>query len=110
MLRLLLKPQRVFMQDGASSHTAHVTVDWLADHGVKVMQPWPARSTDLNPMEVIWGQLQRAIDQEGPLERSQLKKYVWEKWNAIPQSVIDATVRTFNGKLKACIKKGGATL
>ena len=38
------------MQDGATSHTAHRTLNFLQAHRVNVL-PWPSKSPDLNPFE-----------------------------------------------------------
>ena len=45
----------IFMHDGADSHRALTTVQYLKDVNVDVMQ-WPARSPDLSPIENIWSQ------------------------------------------------------
>ena len=41
----------VFMQDGARVHTANATLAYLDRKQVKVLQNWPPRSPDLNPIE-----------------------------------------------------------
>ena len=37
-----------FMHDGDGAHTAKKTKKFLDDAGVKVLEPWPAHSPDLN--------------------------------------------------------------
>jgi hypothetical protein len=45
----------VFMQDGASAHTAASTLKFIRDElGVQLMVGWPARSPQLNPTENLW--------------------------------------------------------
>ena len=46
------------MQDNAHPHVAGVTTQFLQQNNVNVM-PWPAASSDLNPIELIWDQLGR---------------------------------------------------
>ncbi|KAI2648215.1 Transposable element Tc1 transposase [Labeo rohita] len=44
----------IFQQDLAPAHTAKSTKSWLHDHGVGVLD-WPANSSDMNPIENLWG-------------------------------------------------------
>ena len=40
----------LFQQDLTPAHSAKMTSNWFADHGITVLH-WPANSTDLNPIE-----------------------------------------------------------
>ena len=44
----------IFQQDLAPAHSAKATSTWLKDHGIPVLD-WPANSLDLNPIENLWG-------------------------------------------------------
>jgi hypothetical protein len=102
---------KVFMQDGAKSHTAVASQEWLKKNRVNYIEDWPARSPDLNPIEKLWSILQQAVDKRGPTDEESLKQFVQEEWDAAcPQSVIDSTVMTWHRSLRACIKKKGITL
>ncbi len=50
----------IFQQDLAPAHTAKSTKSWLNDHGVDVLD-WPANSSDLNPIENLWGIVKRKM-------------------------------------------------
>jgi len=41
-------------QDKASCHTAKSTTDWLEQHDVEVVEGWPTKGDDINPMENLW--------------------------------------------------------
>ena len=43
----------VFQQDNAPIHTARATTEYFHAMGINVL-PWPARSSDVNPIENAW--------------------------------------------------------
>ncbi|GFV39214.1 DDE_3 domain-containing protein [Trichonephila clavipes] len=51
-------PEAIFEQDNARPHTATVAHDFLRHFQTL---PWPARSSDLSPVEHVWGQLKRQM-------------------------------------------------
>ncbi|CDR00921.1 unnamed protein product, partial [Oncorhynchus mykiss] len=53
-------PDMTLQHDNATSHTAHSVCDFLQDRNVSVL-PWPAKSSDLNPIEHIWDLLDRRV-------------------------------------------------
>ena len=50
----------ILMQDNAPAHTAQVSMTFIDDTGISVLN-WPAWSPDLNPTEHTWGILSRRI-------------------------------------------------
>ena len=58
----------VFMQDGAPAHTSKKTQGWckenLANHWEKTQ--WSGNTTDLNPIEDMWGYLQEILNKRDP--------------------------------------------
>ena len=68
---------------------------------------WPPRSPDLNPIETMWSIVAREVDLRGPIERSELVKFVREEWDKIPQSTVDALVLSFGKRMRECAKKDG---
>ena len=43
----------IFQQDKASCHTAKSTKRWLEQHGVGVVEDWPTKGDDINPMRTF---------------------------------------------------------
>ena len=75
--------QLVFMQDGAAPHTAAATKAWLARHGVKIFEDWPANSPDVNPIEHLWAYLEKRLQHRQCRTDDQLWELVNNEWNNI---------------------------
>ena len=54
----------VFQQDNASIHHSRLSMNWLDDNNVDVLD-WAAVSTDLNPIENAWEMLARTVYDNG---------------------------------------------
>jgi transposase len=50
----------ITLKHDATSHTVCYVRDFLEDRNVSVL-PWPAKSTDLNPIEHVWDLLDRRV-------------------------------------------------
>ena len=99
-----------FVQDGARSHIDHHVMKYLVSKKVNTVPDWPARSPDLNPIEVMWARIQRLVDKHAPTDKEELKNFWQKEWELIPQSEVDKLVMSFTDRLKACIINKGATL
>lgn len=98
----------VFQQDGAAAHRSRATMDGLKKRGIKVLENWPPRSPDFNPIEQLWSRIARIVSDLGAVEESELQAAVQQAWNAISQAEIDKLVTSFTTKLARCIElKGG---
>jgi hypothetical protein len=52
----------ILMQDNAKPCTARIVSGYLQDVGIQVMN-WPARSPDLNPMEHLWNNMGKHLQE-----------------------------------------------
>ena len=99
-----------FMHDGAKTHTAKRTREWLAAKRVRVLRHWPPRSPDLNPIDTFWAIVQREVDAHGPTDADELRAFVLQAFHAIPQATVDALVDSFEVRLEELRRIGGRTL
>ena len=103
-------PDLWLVQDNARAHTSLLTRTAAARLGIPLLPGWPARSPDLNPIENLWGVLQRAVSNRGPSDRDELVRFVRAEWLAIPQNTIDHLVESFDGRVQRLLQQGGAHL
>jgi hypothetical protein len=99
-------PEKVFMQDGASCHTAKSTTQFFADKGIPLL-PWPAKSPDLNPIEHVWNIMKRRIKVETKADVIDLENAIIDAWNSISQEMINDLVLQFPHRLQKVIDGNG---
>ena len=78
----------IFQQDNAPIHTAGLTRKWLETHQIRLME-WPARSSDLNPIENVWSFMVRHVYSQGRqfLTVDALEDAIFKAWTAVDKSL-----------------------
>ena len=93
----------ILMHDNARPHVARICRQFLNKNNVNVL-PWPAVSSDMNPIEHIWDYLGRKVRARGNVHNlMDLENAIIQEWNNIPNVVIRRYVRSVRGRLAACI-------
>ena len=74
-----------YQNDNAPAHRARVVTTYIEGQDMNVLRQ-PARSSDLNPIDHLWDQLDRAIRQRDsqPSTLRELGQALLEEWNRIP--------------------------
>ena len=73
----------VFQQDGAKSHTAKATIEYLECNVTEVVSPhcWPPRSPDLNPLDYgIWLSIDQKVFKEKIRDLDHLIERLFHVW------------------------------
>ena len=73
-------------QDKASCHTAKSTERWLEQHGVAVVEGWPTKGDDINPIENLWAILDERLEDKKFKTEKGMKKKIRHLWNLIRPS------------------------
>uniref|UniRef100_A0A803J9K4 Transposase Tc1-like domain-containing protein n=1 Tax=Xenopus tropicalis TaxID=8364 RepID=A0A803J9K4_XENTR len=77
--QLKLSRRWVFQQDNNPKHRRKSTTEWKKIH----LLEWPSQSPDLNPIEMLWHDLKKAIYTRHPKNIAELKQFCKEEWSRI---------------------------
>ncbi|KAJ3424197.1 transposable element tc1 transposase [Anaeramoeba flamelloides] len=94
------------MQDGATSHTSISTKEYLKKK-CNVLKKWPPNSPDLNPIEHLWGIMDKKISDETPKTKNQLIKKCRQVWNNIEWEIIENLCNSMEKRLRLVIELKG---
>jgi hypothetical protein len=98
-------------QDGAPSHTARNTINFLRQENVNFIEPdmWPPNSPDLNPVDyAIWGALQEKVYLRRKFTTvEQLELAIIEEWRNLGQRYIDSSIKEWRLRLEKVVDKQG---
>ena len=76
----------ILQQDNDPKHTSKLCKNYLEQKqaaGILSVMEWPAQSPDLNPIELLWEQLDRMVRKKCPSNQSNLWELLLEAWGAI---------------------------
>ena len=111
------RTRQYLQQDGATPHTANITIKWLKDHfksriiSKKCAIEWPPLSPDLSPPDYfLWGFLKDRVYASKPRNIVQLKEKIIEEIGAIKRDVLHNVMQNFILRLRKCQQVNGGQL
>ena len=69
--QLKLNRSWVMQQDNDPKHRSKATTEWLQQKKIRLLE-WPSPSPDLNPIEMLWHDLKRAVHTRQPKNIAEL--------------------------------------
>lgn len=100
-----------FMHDNDPKHTARICSQYLRDQSeanVLRIMTWPPQSPDLNPIELLWDELDRRVRSFGPSSKEQLWNVLQREWDNIPGDTLRKLIARMPRVARAVINaKGG---
>ncbi|GFV18787.1 transposable element Tcb2 transposase [Trichonephila clavipes] len=100
--------QFLFMDGNAPCHRT-VAAEQLLESEVIERMDWPARSTDLNPIEHVWDFLGRRLAARTlpPVTIRELRLALQDEWAAMPQQLIDTLILSMGRRCETCLAVRG---
>ena len=86
------------VQDNSRVHTSREMQRYYAEHGVRVIEGWPPRSPDLNPVENLFADLQNRLSMNNfitQMSEEDLQNALMQEFNAFPVRRINNLVKSF---------------
>ncbi len=106
---LKLKRTWVLLQDNDPKHTSKSTSEWLKKNKMKTLE-WPSQSPDLNPIEMLWHDLKKAVHAQKPSNVAELQQFCQDEWAKIPPQHCNRLIASYRKSLMAVVAaKGGPT-
>ena len=100
---------RLFQQDNAPPHRARAAFTWFQANNIDVLQPWPASSPDLNPMENLWDHLDLVVRDQPvpPRDPAEVARALTAAWNAVDNHTLRRLVFSMRRRCRAVIGANG---
>lgn len=84
----------IFQQDNDPKHTSRLAKEFFAENNIKLLS-WPAQSSDMNPIENLWGLLKEKISYLQPKNLNELKQCIITSWNQINNELTNKLALSF---------------
>ena len=95
-----------FLQDRDPKHKSNLVRTWLFNHGIQCID-FPPYSPDLNPIEHLWADLARRVEQFQCETMEELQDTVAEEWKKTPKKLLRMLVHSMPERCQAVIDAQG---
>ena len=113
----LAMPQQWFQQDGASPHTANISLNWLRDKfgpnliAKKCENEWSPHSPDLSPLDYwFWGFAKDKVYAGRPQTLQELRNAIEDFTNSITIEAVAKAVDNLIRRIDVCVRQRGGHL
>ena len=100
----------LLQQDNDPKHSSKLCKNYLGKKqsaGILSIMEWPAQSPDLNPIELLWEQLDRMVRKKCPSSQSNLWEVLQEAWGEISSDYLNKLTTRMPKVCKAVIAANG---
>ncbi|CAJ0598615.1 unnamed protein product [Cylicocyclus nassatus] len=97
------------VQDNAPAHKSRYTLNKLQEWNLTTLD-WPAESPDLNPIELVWGNMKNYIRGKNVKNLEELKVAIIQYWKTLTPEVCRKYIMGVRKKLHRVIEQGGRNI
>ncbi|KAK6754251.1 hypothetical protein RB195_013319 [Necator americanus] len=97
------------VQDNAPAHTSSYTRQKFQEWNIQLLN-WPAESPDLNPIELVWGNMKSYIRRRGVRTISELKSSILAYWEKLTPETCEKYAAGIKRRLRRVIKRNGGNI
>ena len=83
-----------FQQDKATCHTAKSTQEFLKQEGIAIVDGWPTKGDDINPMENLWAILDERLEDKKFNTKSGMKKAIRAIWDKVNKDLLSNLINS----------------
>lgn len=105
-LRFWPRGQWWLLHDGDKRHASEEVTTWLFNKGVQSLE-WPPYSPDLNPIENVWADLKKRVEQRNPANIKQLETVVKDEWKRTNPILLAHLAHSMPQRCRAVIANHG---
>ena len=106
MAKLQDKHKIIYQQDLAPWHTSNLVKNKMEKLKLKVLD-WPAKSPDLNPVELVWSILDKRLMATPIYNKTTLRKRLEEEWKSLDVELCKSLIDSMPERLTKCLKARG---
>ena len=107
--QLKLNRSWVMQKDNDPKHRSKITTELLQQKKIRLLE-WPSQSPDLNPIDMLWHDLKKAVHTRHLKNIAELKQFCKEEWSKIPPDRCAGLILNYRKRLVEVIAaKGGST-
>ena len=101
------KRGQIFQQHGAPCHASGSTMKFLRGKKIKVLQGWPAQSSDMNIIEHIWGRMKEEAWRTKPKNLEELWDACMVAFHAILDDFINKLYDSLPNRMETDLQAKG---
>lgn len=98
-----------YMHDLSPIHTSRVVREYVDAVGIDVMNDWPPKGADMNPIENVWGEMERRLRERVPADTNHLWEMIQTTFREIVSDpdYLNRLIGSMPNRMQSVVEKQG---